>query len=335
MAAQTELECVSCGTDFDPDETGGFCPDCDTPHPDYERGDPGPEAEGDPAEPAASEPADAGAAEADEAEEPEDAEESATDADEAEVEPVDTDADAEEAAADVATDAGEPEEADEELADSEEADEEPPEPEQAEADVAADAEAEPEDAAEAEPEDAPQESGEEPDVVECDNCGHEADPAFSFCPECGEELVFDEPSGLETCPDCGEDVEDAMSFCPNCGFDLEAAREEPDDDEAAVPEEVTLVVNGESYTFGDGDTFGRQDEDWLADLVEASGGRDEVAYVSGEHLTFAVEDDGVYVTDTSANGTDLNGEPLDGGTEKLSDGDELELAGRAEVAVEL
>ncbi|MEF8773417.1 MAG: FHA domain-containing protein, partial [Halobacteriales archaeon] len=62
---------------------------------------------------------------------------------------------------------------------------------------------------------------------------------------------------------------------------------------------------------------------------------DEVAYISGEHLSFSVEDDGVYATDTSANGTAVNGEPLAGDTAQLEDGDVLVLADRAEAEVRL
>src|SRR6056297_125234 len=36
MSDDATLECVSCETTFDPAPNGGFCPDCDTPHPDFE-----------------------------------------------------------------------------------------------------------------------------------------------------------------------------------------------------------------------------------------------------------------------------------------------------------
>lgn len=36
MSSQSQLECVSCKQSFDPEPYGGFCPNCDTPHPDYE-----------------------------------------------------------------------------------------------------------------------------------------------------------------------------------------------------------------------------------------------------------------------------------------------------------
>jgi len=103
----------------------------------------------------------------------------------------------------------------------------------------------------------------------------------------------------------------------------------------AVPESITLVVNGEGYTFEDGETFGRRDDGWLQDLVEACGGSDEVSYVSSEHLEITIQDDGVYVADVSRNGTALNGSPLDGGEAKVEDGDTLTLAERAEIDVEL
>lgn len=295
MSTQTELTCVSCGTDFDPEETGGFCPDCDTPHPDFERDE---AADEDAVSEADAEPADDEDAGADA-----DAEPDATDDADAETE---AEAEADEADAEPAVDetddaTAEPDPAD--VDDEAEADEEPDDPEPAE-------------------------------TIECASCGNDVDPDFEFCPSCGDDLkAAGEPVELDVCPDCSEDVDEGMSFCPNCGHDLEAARQPGDADGA--PEEVTLVVNGESYSFGDGDTFGRQDEDWLPDLVEASGGRDEVAYISSEHLTFSVDEDGVHVSDTSANGTTLNGDDMDGETETLADGDVLTLADRAEIHVEL
>ena len=36
MSGQNQLECVSCEQSFDPKPYGGFCPNCDTPHPNYE-----------------------------------------------------------------------------------------------------------------------------------------------------------------------------------------------------------------------------------------------------------------------------------------------------------
>lgn len=101
------------------------------------------------------------------------------------------------------------------------------------------------------------------------------------------------------------------------------------------PSEVTLVINGERYTFGDGDTFGRREESWLQDLMAASGDHEEVSYVSSEHLEFDVKGDGIYVTDLSRNGTELNGKDLNGDEAKLEDGDTLVLANRAEIDVEI
>lgn len=258
MPEQVELECVSCETSFEPAPNGGFCPDCDTPHPDYEPQD-------------------------DESDEAADDEE-------------------------VAEESGD---SIEEWAGDEEADEEAEEAD---------------DAAE----------------VSCGSCGEAVDPDAAFCPHCGAEIgaeeeeedESDEPE-LSACPDCGTSIDDE-AFCPNCGTHLDPIRagEEPSDD-ADAPEEVTLVVAGERYTFGDGDTFGRQDATWLDDLVQACGGREAVTYVSGEHLEFSVEDDGFYVTDISTNGTKRNGTDLDGRSEKLEDGDVLELADRAEIEVEL
>jgi hypothetical protein len=260
MSEQSELSCVSCETTFDPTPNGGFCPNCDTPHPDF----------------------------------------------------------------------GHDEEVDDEAAVDEHestADEEP-------------ADAEPAAATESPAAEGP-----------------------SYCPDCGFDLTGElgaDPdtvdSDIRACPDCGRSVTDE-SFCPDCGTDLDALREatadEPDDaveaddpeetsapdpdesEPASVPDAVTLVVNDEAYTFEDGESFGRRDDGWLQDLVEASGGSDEVSYVSSEHLEFSFEDDGVFVVDVSRNGTSLNGTALDGGKAKLSDGDTLTLAERAELDVEL
>lgn len=257
MSEQSELSCVSCETTFDPTPNGGFCPNCDTPHPDF----------------------------------------------------------------------GHDEEVDEdEAVDEHEST-------------------------------ADEESG---NAHETETTDDHATDAPSFCPDCGFDLTGElgaDPetvdSDIQACPDCGRSVTDE-SFCPDCGTDLDELREatsdeaeepaetEPpetedpaDSEPASVPDAVTLVVNGEEYTFEDGETFGRRDDGWLQDLVEASGGSDEVSYVSSEHLEFSFETDGVFVVDVSRNGTSLNGTALDGGKAKLSDGDTLTLAERAEIDVEL
>lgn len=109
-----------------------------------------------------------------------------------------------------------------------------------------------------------------------------------------------------------------------------------EDGDGEAPSEVTLVVDGERYTFGDGDTFGRQDAEWLEDLGNACGGPEPARYVSEDHVEFAAKDDGVYVTGLGRNGTALNGEELaDDEAAKLEDGDTLVLADRAEIDVEL
>lgn len=235
MADQGELECVSCDTTFDPAPNGGFCPDCDTPHPDFEMDEDG-------------------------------------------------------ASADESPDAG------------------------SDADAQAD------------------DSQQEPDSV--------GEHSMAYCPECGADLDSvgsaggDVSGDLDACPDCGHAVTDE-SYCPNCGTDLDAVRDDAGSEDESAPDAVTLVIDGESYTFGDGDTFGRQDGEWLDALIAASGGSDDVAFISSEHLQFSVDDDGFYVTDISTNGTKLNGTELDGDEAKLEDGDTLELAERAEITVEL
>lgn len=309
MEAQSELTCVACETTFDAEPNGGFCPDCDTPHPDYELRE--------------SVDGDEDASENEEA--PADEAEETAPADEDQVDDAEAD-DAEAAEAD-----------DAEVDDAESETESTPEPDQA-------------------------------DGVECSSCGSSVDSSAKFCPDCGTALDADDAPAsdeLSACPDCGTGVSDE-SFCPNCGTNLDevrAAQEDADDaasdgdeagesdadaeddadaevedeevDDEAPAEAVTLVIAGNEYRLEDGDTFGRQNEIWLDDLVAASGGRDEASFISGEHLSFEIGDDGVYLTDKSTNGTSLNGDDLDGGRAKLEDGDTLELAGRAEIAVKL
>lgn len=220
--------------------------------------------------------------------------------------------------------------------------------------------------------DAPDEADAEAGPSYCPDCGADLDPDaradeaegdLAACPDCGR-AVTDE----SYCPDCGSDLEAARAeqaqdadegetddaadeesaddtTPAEGGADEEAttedeseaddADEESTDDAADDEPTVTLVVNGERYEFADGDTFGRRDDGWLEDLVAAAGGSDDVAYVSGEHLTFSIEDGDVFVVDVSRNGTDLNGTALDGGKAELEDGDTLTLAERAELEVEL
>lgn len=313
MADQTEFNCVSCETTFDPAPNGGFCPDCNTPHPDYDA------------------PNDADGTEEDSDEDDSDTIERITDASGSEAVERITDADDALEGDDAGDDTSEPETGVDDGSD--------------EADVDDGAETDADgDGAEAD----------EPGTIECQSCNSAVDASAAFCPSCGTELEDDqadeseddESVELTACPDCGNSVDDE-SFCPNCGTDLDAVREGGDADDAAddsattddatddVPAEVTLEIDGEEYTFGDGDVFGRRDEEWLADLVSASGGREEARYISSEHLEFSVEDDGVYVTDVSTNGTKHNGTAMDGSEAKLEDGDTLELADRATLDVHL
>lgn len=287
MSEQSELTCVSCDVAFDPAPTGGFCPDCDTPHPDFEHG---------------------AADEADDAEADESSDETARAADVAESEPSTDDASAS-YCPECGTAIG------------------------ADADSTA-------------------------STTECASCGETVAADASYCPACGSGLdageATEEPAAdaAETDEGAAESEEDAAESeeeAPESGTKTpepdagtqgsgtQTPEPEPADagDSAAVPDEVTLVVNGESYVFEDGDTFGRRDEEWLEDLVVAGGGADELSYISSEHVEFAIEDDGVYVTDISRNGTLLNATELDGGTERVADGDFLTLAGRAEVEVKL
>ncbi|MDF9744681.1 double zinc ribbon domain-containing protein [Natrinema salsiterrestre] len=320
MAEQTEFSCVSCETTFDPSPNGGFCPNCNTPHPDYEAPS-GDDADSSDEE---SETADDAADDEDDLEvEYDEGEEAETD-DEDEAE---TDADGE------AEDDGDTPEEDE-----------PATIECQSCDSTVDASAafcpncgeELEEADESE-------ADESVELTECPDCGNSIDEE-SFCPSCGTDLDAIRESGGVDADDeeaADEAVDDEIGDDEADDADDETADDDASDDEASdddaddVPTEVTLEIDGEPYTFGDGDVFGRRDEEWLADLVSASGGREEARYLSGEHLEFAVEDDGVYVTDVSTNGTKRNGTAMDGSEEKLEDGDTLELAGRAEIDVKL
>lgn len=281
QTGQSELECVSCDTTFDPAPTGGFCPDCDTPHPDF-----GVDEDG-------SDDADDGTDESAEVE-----------YDESETESADGDSVA------FCPDCGA------DLADA----------------VASDGD----------------ESG---DLDACPDCDR-AVTDESYCPDCGTDLdaaraeadaddaeadesAEDESTADDEAADEEDhaEAEDAESDDDDAEADEEADADEADEEDAAEP--ITLVIGGESYGFGDGDTFGRQDEAWLEDLVSEAGGSDDVAYISSEHLEFSVDEDGAFVRDTSRNGTKLNGTELDGDETELSDGDTLELAERAEITVEL
>lgn len=273
QTGQSELECVSCDTTFDPDPTGGFCPDCDTPHPDFGVDD------------------------------EDDAEDDGTD-ESAEVEYDESEGDAADGVS-VAfcPDCGA------DLADA----------------VASDGEG----------------SGE---LDACPDCGR-AVTDESYCPDCGTDLdaARAEADAEDDTSAADEDESTADDAAPE--DDAETADDEPeddsgdeadaDDDDAADTEPITLVIGDESYGFGDGDTFGRQDEAWLEDLVAEAGGSDDVAYISSDHLEFSVDEDGATVRDTSRNGTKLNGTELDGDETELADGDTLELAERAEITVEL
>lgn len=283
QTGQSELECVSCDTTFDPAPTGGFCPDCDTPHPDFgvdedESGD-----------------AD------DQADESAEVEYDESDGDSA-------DGDSVAFCPDCGAD----------LADA----------------VASD--------------------GDDPVVLDaCPDCDR-AVTDESYCPDCGTDLdaaraeADDDESAAddsaeddstaddEAADEDDAEAEDAESDDSDAEADEDADTEDDAaDDDASAEEPITLVIGGESYGFGDGDTFGRQDEAWLENLVSEAGGSDDVAYISSEHLEFSVDEDGATVRDTSRNGTKLNGTELDGDETELSDGDTLELAERAEIPVEL
>ena len=325
MPEQSLLQCVSCESTFEPTPNGGFCPDCDTPHPEYGHQDTADESTGE----SADEESAVEVAQGDVT-----LEEGETDAAEGEASasnvdaPVADDGDAVSAvdsSKTVCPDCGAVFVPD--------------------ADAAAVEQAEREEEAD---------TG-EADLTECPDCGHSITDE-AYCPSCGTHLdairTAAEPTDdvdEEPTDDAGEEVTDDVEEVATDDADEETAEDEDDDTAGAddvaaetaegegdeAPESLTLVIDGESYTFVDGDTFGRQDEDWLDDLVTASGGPDAVAYISGEHLQFSIEDDGVYVTDVSRNGTELNGTELNGGKAKLEDGDTLSLAERARIDVSI
>lgn len=322
MAEQTEFSCVSCETTFDPSPNGGFCPDCNTPHPDYEApSDDDADSSDDDSEPVDNAEDDVEV----EYDEEDEAETDADDEDEAEAE---TDADGD---------------------DTEDDADEPATVECQSCDSSVDASAAFCPNCGEELEEADESEADDPvELTECPDCGNSVDEE-SFCPGCGTDLDairesgdVDEAGDEEPADEAGDDETSDEDVADDDTGDDEAADDEASDDEGTdddasdeVPTEVTLEIDGEPYTFGDGDVFGRRDEEWLADLVSASGGREEARYLSSEHLEFSVEDDGIYMTDVSTNGTKLNGTAMDGSEEKLEDGDTLELAGRAEIDVTL
>ena len=306
MAEQMQLKCVSCETTFDPAPNGGFCPDCDTPHPDFGQSDT-PDEDDDTASVDAEAEAEESTDTADDSTDEltyEEESDASDEADAADVPDGDDDPDAEAA---VCPECGAP--LDDDAADD--------------AEVADEADA----ADEAD-------SVDEADVADDTDGPDEEDAADEADAADDEEDADGEPT--ESLDDDADDAaaEDGASDADEADDgDSEDDASEPDADDDAKT--VTLLVDGEPYEFGDGDTFGRQDEAWLEDLVNAAGGPDDVAYVSGEHLEFSIDDDGVTVSDNGRNGTLLNGEDMDGGEATLEDGDSLELAERVEVEVSL
>ncbi|AGB16493.1 FHA domain-containing protein [Halovivax ruber XH-70] len=296
MSDDATLECVSCETTFDPAPNGGFCPDCDTPHPDFE---------------VATD------------EESEDDGSTGDETDEAA-------GDADAASADDGTSEGDDSASSDSISYC--------------PDCGTDID------------DAVTDGDGDGELDACPDCGR-AVSTESYCPDCGTDLgearaaaaEDDEADDAEADADTdsADEAPDADESDEADGEDADADDEDADADDAddgeaddgaddeADSAPVTLSFGGESYDFDDGDTFGRQDEPWLETLVDESGGSDDVAYISSDHLTFSVDEDGVTVTDTSRNGTALNGEDLDGDEAELEDGDTLTLAERAELTVEL
>jgi hypothetical protein len=317
MSEESELDCVSCETTFDPSPTGGFCPDCDTPHPEFGH--------------------------------------STVDDDDRPAEETDADEETDDASSDETSGAGSVDETTGEPTPGTES-EMPDEPEEGSADdpdaSSSEPAAEEDDDAAVSADDVPTHCPDCGARILGEDEASDTD-ASDVDSEDADDSDADDGDELTACPDCGRGVSDE-AYCPDCGTDL-AARRDQEEDEADRSEEqatehreteavtsddqvptdsVTLVVNGERYEIADGDTFGRADEAWLDDLVVASGGSQGVSYVSSEHLAFSFEKDGIYVTDQSRNGTMHNGTDLDGGRTRVEDGDYLTLAKRAEIKIE-
>ena len=55
-------------------------------------------------------------------------------------------------------------------------------------------------------------------MVTCNNCGLDVNGDLENCPNCGSEIIMEEPKIL--CPSCGIDIGDS-AFCPNCGTKID------------------------------------------------------------------------------------------------------------------
>lgn len=187
--------------------------------------------------------------------------------------------------------------------------------------------------------DPPGDGGEDADTFDCPSCDEPLNESVSFCPSCGEDVSAypktedggddtDDDSGVQ-CPDCGASLSGGEAFCPECGADIPDA---DDDDGDSDGQTVELVVGNETVEVEDGDVRGGE---WRQKLYEAGLEKNEARRVSRTHLEFERRDDGLYVTDAnSSNGTEYNGQELSPSDyRKLDDGDQLTLAGVADISV--
>ncbi|MBV0903410.1 double zinc ribbon domain-containing protein [Haloarcula salina] len=246
--------------------------------------------------------------------------------------------------------------------DAEPADERPDDAEPTE-EQTGDAEPAGERTGDAEPTDEQTDDGEpvnEPDTIDCPDCGRELDADANFCLDCGadvQEISAGGPEPLDACPECGTAVDDDASFCINCGENLDAHRNgasetgSGDDsaadgsptggavealssqssDEPTVPDGLVLSVAGRDIDVSDGDRVGREIR---AALIDAGQPEDEAVRIHREHVRFDREEDGYYLVDLGDNPTRLNGTPLQkGDRERVEPGDELELSGVVTIAI--
>jgi hypothetical protein len=174
------------------------------------------------------------------------------------------------------------------------------------------------------------------DEFRCPSCDEVLNESVSFCSSCGEDVTAypkqddadESPTGdVDTCPDCGAQLSGGEAFCPDCGA---AIPDDSDGDDSAWT--VELIVGNDTVEVQDGDVRGGE---WRQKLYEAGLDKNDARRVSRTHLEFEGRDDGLYVTDAnSSNGTEYNGQELSPGEyRKLEDGDELTLAGVADITV--
>ncbi|MFC6872654.1 double zinc ribbon domain-containing protein [Halobellus marinus] len=185
------------------------------------------------------------------------------------------------------------------------------------------------------------EQGGESGPPTCPN-GHEVDPDAQFCPQCGESIPDDtgavEDEGPPTCPN-GHEVDADAQFCPECGESIPdnvsgGASEGPS---------VTLEIGSQAYDVIEDGEITVDDDEKSADVfgtdarraaqaegVDASTARQ----IHRDYLSFRVDGDDCYVTNEGRNPTKYNGDDFDQDEERqLNDGDTIDLGAGAVTAV--